>query len=199
MTTAPLPPNLVARNDQDQAALADLTRRAHIHRGCTLPDVCAVDDITRHLMDRFLARRTTVRDIARLLAVASLERSRRLTPAQILGLDTAVISPPAAPVLRHDDTITAIADMIERDAPDPRSQALIAVLTIHIAQHAPGPDTECPNCEGAGTYYEPDLELTIHCHCGCAWCVGCDEPVCDGPCETVSALADALHIGARHG
>jgi hypothetical protein len=102
--------------------------------------------------------------------------------------------------ITHDQVLHAIDEKLLADADrGPLWRAVVGVLTIHTAQPAPDnrPDPVCPTCDGTGRW---DIEAedgepfaSGHCHCQCPWCVGCSQPVCEGPCETVAA------IGARLG
>lgn len=98
-------------------------------------------------------------------------------------------------VASHDHALYAIDQhLLGLDVADPLHRVVTAVMTVHIAQPSPTgrPDPDCWACEGTGTYDQHGERE--HCHCRCPWCVGCSQPVCDGPCETVAAVGAELGI-----
>lgn len=105
-------------------------------------------------------------------------------------------------IATHDQAQHAIGEaLIDRlRAGDQLASALTSVQTVHIALPDPTgrPDPDCPGCEGTGTlvYQDDDggEESGDHCHCRCPWCAGCHEPVCEGPCETIATIAEALGL-----
>lgn len=87
------------------------------------------------------------------------------------------------PVIGHDHACDLLYRFLDRDD-TAMAGALKAVLAIHHAQ--PGPGQPVPGCTFcAGTGRAPDGE---HCHCACGVCVGCGDPLCEGPCETIAEL-----------
>jgi hypothetical protein len=66
-------------------------------------------------------------------------------------------------------------------------RAVRAIIAMHYVLL--GPDTAYPGCDfcgGGGT--GPGGQ---HCHCQCDCCV-CGDPLCLGPCETLSVLLDEI-------
>lgn len=107
--------------------------------------------------------------------------------------------------LSHDHALHAIG-LVVADVDPTLRRVVAAVMTVHIAQPSPTgrPEPDCYACEGKG-WFEREATgcdgmlarteiVREHCHCRCPYCVGCSEPVCDGPCETIAAIGAALGI-----
>lgn len=110
-------------------------------------------------------------------------------------------------IATHDQAMHAIAERLEQPGTDQLLRGVVlAVLVIHHSFPSPTgrPDADCPTCEGRGWF---EGERTVcdgllarteatreHCHCRCPWCSGCEEPVCEGPCPTVEAIAERLDL-----
>ncbi|MGW3608967.1 hypothetical protein ACWD6N_03610 [Micromonospora sp. NPDC005163] len=104
-------------------------------------------------------------------------------------------------IATHDQAVDAIIERLPQLAMHLMVRdALAGVLEIHRAEPSETnrPNPECGSCEGIGwiEYAEVEDGPTVreHCHCRCPWCVGCEEPLCTGPCPTVEAIAEALGL-----
>ena len=99
-------------------------------------------------------------------------------------------------IATHDQALHAIAERLEQPGTDELLRGVVlAVLVIHHSLPSPTgrPDADCASCEGKGWFPAPSGGRE-HCHCRCPWCVGCEEPVCEGPCPTVEAIAQRLDL-----
>lgn len=101
-------------------------------------------------------------------------------------------------VLTHDGAVSALHRYAAGDA---RLTAVVGAITlVHTVErpeHGRRPDPDCIDCLGSGIAEYASLDDTVirrHCCCRCPWCVGCDNPVCEGPCPTVIAVGAALGI-----
>lgn len=99
-------------------------------------------------------------------------------------------------IATHDHAVHAIGERLDAATPQQLRSALIAVLTIHINAPSPTltPDPDCAECQGSGSYFVPEAGGRVHCHCACSFCYGCQAWTCEGPCETVEAIADRLGL-----
>ncbi|WP_431976154.1 hypothetical protein [Micromonospora haikouensis] len=102
-------------------------------------------------------------------------------------------------IATHDQALHAIREHVDQPDVAPVLRAVvIGVVDVHPA-HPPmtrTPDPDCWSCNGSGWVdgVTEDGGGRQHCHCVCPWCLGCDEPLCTGPCETVAAVAEALGL-----
>lgn len=110
-------------------------------------------------------------------------------------------------IATHDQAVHAIAERINQPGTDQLLRGVIlAVLPIHASLPSPTgrPNPDCWSCHGRGwvegerTACDGLLTRAVttreHCHCRCPWCSGCEEPLCDGPCPTVEAIAERLDL-----
>ncbi|MEU4781054.1 hypothetical protein [Micromonospora sp. NPDC023633] len=99
-------------------------------------------------------------------------------------------------IATHDQALHAIHQRLEQPGTDELLRGVVlAVLPIHASDpSATGrPDPDCFACEGRGWFDAPSGGRE-HCHCRCPWCLGCEEPLCEGPCPTVEAIAGRLDL-----
>lgn len=99
-------------------------------------------------------------------------------------------------IATHDQAMHAIAERLEQPGTDELLRGVVLkVLVIHHSFPSPTgrPDADCPTCEGRGWFKSERVERE-HCHCRCPWCSGCEEPLCEGPCPTVEAIAERLDL-----
>ncbi|MET7949240.1 hypothetical protein [Micromonospora sp. NPDC005324] len=97
-------------------------------------------------------------------------------------------------IASHDQAVHAIREYVNRDGVDELLRGVILrVLDVHPADpSATGrPDPDC-SCEGRG--WRLIGGGREHCHCRCPWCLGCEEPLCFGPCPTVEVIAERLDL-----
>lgn len=110
-------------------------------------------------------------------------------------------------IATHDQALHAIRERLEQPGTDELLRGVVLrILSIHasVPPEATDPRPDCWSCGGKGWV---EAERTVcdgllarteatreHCHCRCPWCSGCDEPLCDGPCPTVEAIAERLDL-----
>ncbi|MGW5556882.1 hypothetical protein ACWER9_06620 [Micromonospora sp. NPDC003944] len=110
-------------------------------------------------------------------------------------------------IASHDQAVHAIREHVNQDGVDELLRGVVlTVVEVHPSYPSPTgkPEPDCWSCEGKGWF---EREGTVcdgllarvemvreHCHCRCPWCSGCDEPLCDGPCPTVEAIAHRLDL-----
>ncbi|MBM0275120.1 hypothetical protein [Micromonospora tarensis] len=100
-------------------------------------------------------------------------------------------------IATHDQALHAIREHVTQPGVDPLLRAVvIGVIDCHPANPPTKltPDPDCWGCDGAGWIVSWTDGSREHCHCACPWCAGCDDPLCEGPCETVQAIAEALGL-----
>lgn len=100
-------------------------------------------------------------------------------------------------ILTHDHALYALDERIRQPGTDPLLRSVVAAVMVAHTSLPSGtnrPSPDCPYCHGAGSYQPPGAVGPVHCHCRCPWCGSCEQPLCEGPCETVAVVGAALGI-----
>lgn len=99
-----------------------------------------------------------------------------------------------APRLSHTDAVSllyaaAIGERAEL------GRLVRGLLFLHQVLPGTGrPYPSCSFCHGTGQTPAVDDLGPRHCHCRCDLCT-CNDPICDGPCESIAVMLDALVLG----
>ncbi|MFI1195500.1 hypothetical protein ACH4T9_19895 [Micromonospora sp. NPDC020750] len=100
-------------------------------------------------------------------------------------------------IATHDQALHAIGERTAQPGTDPLLVSVVAAaMTAHRSYPSPTnrPDPDCFTCHGLGRYQPDGAAEPLHCHCRCPWCGSCEQPLCEGPCETVAVIGAALGI-----
>ncbi|PZF98533.1 hypothetical protein [Micromonospora deserti] len=101
-------------------------------------------------------------------------------------------------IATHDQAVHAIREHVRRPGVDELLRGVVLrVLDVHSSDPSSTgrPDPDCFGCQGRGWFDAPHGGRE-HCHCRCPWCLGCEEPLCFGPCPTVEVIVERLDLTA---